>query len=518
MKLYWARDMREVDRISIEEMGVPSLTLMENAATAVTQALLELVPELLAGSVTVLCGRGNNGGDGMAVARLLRGKGYEPQVLLAAEPSSLSGDAAAQLGRLRSSGVPFTVVSTPDSMPATAARLCDSDLVIDALLGTGLSGPARGYQAEIIKAVNDSGAFIAAVDIPSGLSGDALGPSGETVEADLTLTLALAKPCLYTPEGAPFCGEVVVLDIGEPREAVRRISPVAELLDEAWATPFFTERPPDAHKGHIGRVLIVAGSRGKSGAAVLAARGALRAGSGLVTVGVPASMQPVVAASLPEAMTLPLPETSEGTLSMDALTPILGVCSDVDAVGLGPGIGSFPETAALCRCLYAQVLVPMAVDADGLNAFQSQAELLRHHERPRVLTPHPGEMGRILGTSAAEVLRLRYELGPQKAAEWRAALILKGYRTLVAWPGVPWRLNLSGGPHMAGPGFGDVLTGMVTALLGRRLDPFDAASLAAWWHGAAADDASARLGGYGLLASECADALPCVEGRLREPC
>lgn len=337
MKLYWARDMREVDRVSIEEVGVPSLNLMENAATAVTQALLELVPELLAGSVTILCGRGNNGGDGMAVARLLRGKGYEPEVLLAAEPSSLSGDAAVQFGRLRSSGVSVTVVPDSSHLPVAAARLCESDLVVDALLGTGLTGPARGYHAELIRAVNCSGAFIAAVDIPSGLSGDALGPFGEAVESDLTFTLALAKPCLYTPEGAPFCGEVVVLDIGEPREAVRRVKPAAELLDESWATPFFTERLPDTHKGHIGRVLIVAGSRSKSGAAVLAARGALRAGSGLVTVGVPASMQPVVASSLPEVMTLPLPETSEGTLSMDALTPILSFCSNVDAVGLGPG-------------------------------------------------------------------------------------------------------------------------------------------------------------------------------------
>jgi len=518
MKLYTAEAMREVDRISIEEMRIPSLLLMENAATAVAQALLELVPELLSGSVTVLCGKGNNGGDGMAVARLLKGKGYEPEVLLAAEPSGLSGDAAAQFERLRSCGVAFRVVSGADSLPLVRARLEGTDLVVDALLGTGLSGPAQGHHAELIEAVNSSGAFVAAVDVPSGLSGNAMGPFGPAMEADLTLTLALAKPVLYTPEGAVFCGEVKVLDIGEPDEAVAQVAPTAELLDEAWAAPFFAEREPGTHKGHIGRVLIVAGSRGKSGASVLAARGALRAGSGLVTVGVPASMQPVVAASLSEAMTLALPETREGTLSMDALVPILEFCPHVDAVGIGPGIGDVPETAALCRDLYAQVLLPMAVDADGLNAFRGLAGHLQRHGGPRILTPHPGEMGRLLGTTGEEVVRHRYEIGPAKSREWGVALILKGYRTLVASADAPWRLNLSGGPHMAGPGFGDVLTGIVTALLGQRLNPFDAASLGAWWHGAAADEASQKLGGYGLLASECADALPAVEGRLRERC
>jgi NAD(P)H-hydrate epimerase len=203
---------------------------------------------------------------------------------------------------------------------------------------------------------------------------------------------------------------------------------------------------------------------------------------------------------------------------MDALMPVLEFCAGADAVGLGPGIGRFPETQALCRELYEKVPLSMAVDADALSAFQGHAERLSKHAAPRVLTPHPGEMARLVDGSAAEVLGNRYVLAPKKAVEWDVTLLLKGYRTLVCDPGAPWRLNLSGGPHMAGPGFGDVLTGVATALLGRGLLPFDAASLAAWWHGAAADEADADLGGYGLLASECADALPKVGGRLRRPC
>ncbi len=515
MKLYTAETMRSVDRTAIETMGIPSLRLMENAAEAVVCALLEEVPDRLEGRVAILCGKGNNGGDGMAVARLLKGKGYDPSVVFLSEPEKLSADASVQYRRLAAAGVRTTCAPGDEAPGMVAAALAGADLVVDAMLGTGLGGPLGGRYLEVVRAVNACGAFVASVDIPTGLSGDSLKPPGEAVRADLTLTLALAKPPLFTPEGARFCGSVRVLDIGIPAEAAAGASPVAEALDPGWAAPFFTARVPETHKGSAGRVLLVAGSRGKSGAAVLAARGALRAGAGLVTVATPESAQPVVAASLPEAMTLPLPETREGTLSMDALTPILDFCGSVGAVGMGPGGGSFPETLALFRELYAAIPLPSAVDADAVNAFDGRAGELASHKAPRVLTPHPGEMGRLVGMSPGEVQDARYDLAPEKAAAWDVALLLKGYRTLVAAPGAPWRINLSGGPHMAGPGFGDILTGVVTALLGRGLGAFDAASLAAWWHGAAADEAGDGLGGYGLLASEAADALPRVEGRLR---
>ncbi|MGA9750386.1 MAG: NAD(P)H-hydrate dehydratase [Acidobacteriota bacterium] len=517
MKLYWARDVREADRIAIQEMGIPSLALMENAARSITQALLEELPERLRGQVLILCGKGNNGGDGMAAARMLKEHGHSPEVVLLGDPARLSGDASVQYQRLGPAGVPCEILDGSGSIPALSERLRCADLVLDALLGTGLGGPAAGLSAEVIRAVNESGAFVASVDIPSGLSGDAYGPTGDAVRAQLTLTLALGKPPLFTPESAPLCGEVRILDIGIPAEATSRLRSAGETLDAGWAGAFFHQRRPATHKGDAGRLLLVAGSLGKSGAAVLCARGALRSGAGLVTVATPASAQRLVAAGLPEAMTLPLPETKEGTLSMDALTPILAFCDRVDAVGMGPGLGDFPETQALARELYGRIPVPCAVDADGLNAFQGEPERLALHAGARVLTPHPGEMGRLVDLTAAQVVAERYNLAPAQAEAWQAALLLKGYRTLVAAPGEPWRLNLSGGPHMAGPGFGDVLTGIVGALLARGLSPRDAASLGAWWHGAAADLASDRLGGYGLLASECADALPVVEGSLRTP-
>jgi NAD(P)H-hydrate epimerase len=517
MKLYAAKSVREVDRIAIEEMGIPSLALMENAARAIASALEEEFPSSVLRRPVMVCGKGNNGGDGMAVARLLKEAGREPSVALVVPVEALSGDARAQADRLGSVGVPLRTFDSEREVTLLRDALRSSTLVVDALLGTGIGAPARGAYAAAIAAINGSGLPVAAVDIPSGLSGDALVPIGPAVRAGLTLTLALAKPILFTPEGAAFCGRVRLLDIGIPAAAVERVKPCGEALDEAWARPFFRPRPAEAHKGFVGRVLLVAGSLGKSGAAVLAARGALRAGAGLVTVATPASAQGAVAAALPEAMTLPLPETAAGTLSMDALMPLLDFCGQAEAVGLGPGVGQAAETAALCRELFLRLPVPAVVDADALNAFAGHEHALRDHEAARLLTPHPGEMSRLSGLAAREVVASRYDLVPSKADEWGAVVLLKGYRTLVAAPGETWRMNLPGGPHMAGPGFGDVLTGVAAALLARGMAPAEAASLAAWWHGAAADLAFERLGGYGLLAGEAADALPAVEGRLRRP-
>jgi len=512
MRLYTAQSMRAIDRTAIDELGIPSLELMENAARAVVRILAERFPAAAAGRVVALCGRGNNGGDGLAAARLLRGLGGSAEVLLFAPPDALTEDAAAELERALAMGVP---VQDAPGGAALRERLARADLLVDALLGTGARGALEGPLAAAVEAVNASGVPVVSVDIPSGLSGDLLHPHGPAVCATLTVTLGAAKPVLFTPEGAPFCGEVVVADIGLPSDASEGVSVAGEGLDAAWARPFFLPRAATAHKGVCGRVLLAAGSVGKSGAAVLAARGALRAGAGLVTVAVPAPAQGAVAAALPEAMVVPLPATAEGTFSMDALTPLLRLARENDAVGFGPGFGTVAETAALARELYGELDRPAAVDADALNAFAGSAGELADHNAARVLTPHPGEMGRLTGLSISQVVVSRYTLVPERAADWSAVVLLKGFRTLVSDGESPWRMALTGGPHMAAPGMGDVLTGVVASLLTRDLSPLDAASLAAWWHGAAADEAFLRLGGYGLLASEVADALPVVEGRLR---
>lgn len=516
MRLYDSRSIREMDRFAIDRAGISSLYLMENAAGAIVKTLQDEIPERLKGRVVIFSGKGNNGGDGMAVARLLKKNGFTPEVILLASPEALSEDANAQFVRLGEAGVEWRGGDVSAGLEA-ATGLKSSDTVIDAILGTGLKSPLRGDILKVVEAINASGAFVASVDVPSGLSGDFPAPIGEAIRADITLTLAAGKSCLFTPEGEPMAGLVRVLDIGIPAEAFEHETPVCETVDEAWATPFFTERAPTCHKGQAGRLLLVAGSVGKSGAAVLAARGALRAGAGLVTIACPKSAQPAIAASLPEAMTLPMPQTSEGTLSMNSLAPILDFAGKVSSMGIGPGLGALPETAALCRELYRSIELPVVVDADALNAFDGRAEELSGHTYPRLLTPHPGEMGRLVMKAPAEVYNERYDLVPEAASRWKATLLLKGYRTIIASPGQPWRMAMSGGPHMAGPGFGDVLTGVLTALLARGVKVFDAAASGAWWHGAAADIGAEELGGYGLLASETADSLPRIEGRLRRP-
>jgi len=515
MLLYTASAMKEVDRTAIEEMGIPSLHLMENAGEAITRNLLLEGAVEPGDAVTILCGKGNNGGDGMVVGRLLRRMGWNPRVVLLAPPEAISGDAAVQFRRLRSHRVAWEVLDGEESLPDLAHRLEDTDVVIDAVLGTGIRGAVRGTAAKVIELVNGCGAVVAAVDIPSGLSGDAFGVAGPAIQADLTVTLAFAKPCLFTPEAGDLCGHVIVADIGIPDEAAERIPPVGEAVEASWALSRFSDRPGAMHKGRCGRILLICGSRGKAGAAVLAARGALRAGAGLVTVALPEGSLPVVASSLAEAMTLPLPETDAGSLSGDAFDALLAACGENDAVGCGSGMGLHEDTAGLARRLYGELPVPMAVDADALTAFRGAPDLLSGHAAPRLLTPHPGELGRLLGLKPSEVLTRRYALVPDRSKSWNVTLLLKGFRTLIAAPDRPWRMNLSGGPHMAAPGMGDVLTGITACLLGRGMEPFDAASLGAWWHGAAADEAYGMRGGYGILASEVADALPVVDGASR---
>ena len=514
MRLYTASQMRRVDEIAIREIGIPSLRLMQNAGEAVARVLSREVPQLLK-RVLVVCGKGNNGGDGMVVARLLRRQGYDPRVCLLYSPAALSGDALEQFNRLGPAGVRWGVASSPSDLPALRGLAENSGIILDAILGTGTQGALQGYLLEVVETLNSSGTPTVAIDVPSGLSGDSYTPIGPCVNAAMTITLAHGKPCLFTPECQPYCGDVHLVDIGIPEEASEGVAFEAEALDDEWASGRFLVRPPGSHKGDCGRVLLIAGGRGKSGAAALAGMGALRAGTGLLTIAVPQGIGRAVAGSVPEAMTLPLPETCGGLLGMDALQPLLDFSKNCDSVGIGPGLGTSPETASLVREIYGTIPLPMIADADALAAFESCPEKLSRHAGGRVLTPHPGEMARISGIPSSEVVKRRYGITPEKADEFGVTLLLKGYRSLVVQRGKPLRMNLSGGPHMAAPGMGDVLTGVVASLLARGTEPFDAASLACWWHGAAADLAFQRCGGYGLLASEVAGALPAVEGGTR---
>jgi NAD(P)H-hydrate epimerase len=503
-------EMREADRRAIEEAGVAGMVLMENAGAAVAAALRERFKA--AQRITVVCGKGNNGGDGFVAARHLLPR--SPSVYLLARRQDVKGDAAVHLREYERAGGAVLEVPDEATWEVASRRALDCEVLIDAILGTGLkeapSGlPARAI-AEIAEAVRRRALEVVAVDVPSGLSSDTGDVPWESVAAVLTVTFAAAKHCHALPPACERVGDLDVADIGIPRALAEQTN--LWLLEEADARAAWPPRPRAAHKGTYGHVLVVAGSVGKTGAAVLAATGALRSGAGLVTVATPAPCLPVVAAGRAEIMTEPLDAGADGAVVAGAVERALELAASRDAVVLGPGLGQSAQARAFVHEFVARCSAPLIVDADGLNAFAAappqaaSAERLRRSQ-PTVLTPHPGEAARLLGGSARDVQARRLEAARALAERCGAVVALKGQRTLIARPDARTAVNPTGNPGMATGGTGDVLAGMVGALLARGHDAWTAATAAAYVHGLAGDHAAARLGEESLLAGDVADGL-----------
>jgi NAD(P)H-hydrate epimerase len=519
-----ADEMRRADRLASERHGVPGLLLMENAGRAATDVLERVTGPVRGRRVVVVAGKGQNGGDGFVVARQLLARGAAVSVWLAADAGEIGGSARTNLDALRRSGVP--VIEVPVSAAAVlAARvatargfhaaLVGADLVVDALLGTGARGPATGRVACAIEAINRSGRPVCALDLPSGLSadhGDLLGP---TVRATLTVTLGLAKVGLYLPAGVAHAGRVELADIGVPRAWLAE-GIGAALLEEDDVRALLPGRPVDSHKGRFGHLLVVAGSLGKTGAAVLASRGALRAGTGLVTCATASSQQPVVAGHLVEGMTEALPETASGSVSAKAVELVLEWSRRTDAVAIGPGLGLDHETQSAVRDLAREIERPLVLDADALTALAGRLGALRQARGPRLLTPHPGEAARLLDRTVAEVQADRLESARRLSGESGAVVALKGAYTVVAAPGGVVALNPTGNPGMASGGTGDVLTGVAGGLLAQGLAPEPALRAAVYLHGTAGDLAAALRGEAGLLAGDLVEQLPAALARFRD--
>jgi len=524
MRLVGAAEMRAIDRAAIDGAGgpgtgtggpgtgsaaIPSLQLMARAAAAVARAAPGLARP--GGRFVVLTGAGNNGGDGWLAALDLQRARREVRVVAVVDPEALDGDAAVAAARAIDGGVPWALFH-PDAPLQVGA----GDVVIDALLGTGLSRAPAGPFAQAIARIAEvraGGSRVLAVDVPSGLLADGGPPPGPCVEADLTVTFAFMKRGLVLHPGPATAGEVRVVEIGIPPEAAASVPVTCDLLEEAEARALVPARPPEAHKGDAGRLLVVAGSAGKSGAAHLALLGALRGGAGLVTLAARPEVLGPALAGRPEAMSLALPaggaEPAGGSAPLEAgdLPALLEAALGCDAVLLGPGIPRGPGTGALLLELLARAARPAVLDADALNALGAGPVALRALPAPVVLTPHPGEMARLCGLSTAEVQARRIELAAEQAEAWGAVIVLKGARTVVAAPGRPPAVIPTGNAGLATGGTGDVLAGLTAALLAGRLPPFDAARAAAWVHGAAADLLLARTGQRGLLASDLGDAI-----------
>jgi NAD(P)H-hydrate epimerase len=504
MRFATAARMREMDRITIAG-GVPGITLMERAGHGLfVEAMSLLGPRK--GRTVVLCGRGNNGGDGFVVARLLHAAGREVYVLSVAPDSEISGDALLALRALREAGCPVRDAAAD----AVGASLAGARLAVDALLGTGTAGTLRDPFPPLIGHLNAAPCLKLAVDIPSGLSADTGLPvgGGEAVDAHVTATFGLPKPGLLLYPGARYAGRVVVVDIGlDDRAMADADGLVPESRDVAAWLP---DRAPDAHKGDAGRVWIVAGSPGLAGAACLAARAACRSGGGLVTVAAPRSVCASIEARTLESMTWALGGPSSDTLSSDGVGGLLDSLTHghTDAVAVGPGLSRNTGTLEAVRELLTGLRAPIVLDADGLYALPEWDATAREG-RPLVLTPHPGEMAAVMGTSVEEVQADRLRWAAECARRFGAAVVLKGARSVVAGPTGRLAINTTGHEGMASGGMGDVLTGVVVALLGQGLGAFEAACAAAYAHGFAAELAGDALGGrIGIVAGDVIEQLP----------
>ncbi len=510
-----SKEMREMDRLTIQKYGVPSLTLMEHAGEGVARAVLERFVSAAKGGVLVVAGKGNNGGDGLVVARHLKKKRIPCEVILLARKETLSHDAAENLrAYLRARGRLFEV--TQESLSLLSERLRGKRLVVDAILGTGLKEEVSGLYAEAITIINTSGLPVVAVDIPSGLDTDRGEPLGTAVKAEMTVTLGFPKLGQVIHPGLSYVGELVVAEIGIHPKAVEEVRPRTELLGEEDVRWLIPSREADTHKGTYGHLLVMAGSRGKTGAAILACRAAMRVGSGLVTLAAPRSLNGIFASSLVEVMTEPLKDNAEEEIEPLGDQDWRCLLDKKSAFLFGPGIGMKDSGRNALRWLLRNLGLPWVIDADGLNLLAGELERLRHAKTPPVLTPHPGEMARLLGKDNAAVNRDRIGVARSFAREHRCYLVLKGARTVIATMDGRVFINSTGNPGMASGGMGDVLSGILAGLLTQWFEVEDALKLGVFLHGFIGDQVARKKGEIGIIASDVIEGLPAGMKALKE--
>ena len=506
MKLVTSHQMKAIDRKTIEDYGIPGVVLMENAGRAAAEAAARQAAAIgLGGDILVVCGRGNNGGDGFVAARHLHNKGLSVRICLLAGADQLTGDAAVNYHIARRMGL------TIEEMPAAegfGACLAGAALIIDALLGTGISGEVRGAARAAIEAINQTNLPIIAVDIPSGINADTGAILGEAVRAECTVTFGLAKIGHYCYPGRRYCGEIEIADISLPADLVAQQHLPTNLVTSVEAAALLPPRWADMHKGDAGRLLIVAGSAGMTGAAALAGLGAARSGAGLVTLAVPASLNDILEVKCTEVMTLPLPETAQRSLAPQAAEQIQEFAADCDAVALGPGLSRHPATIELAHALITRLPQPLVIDADGLNACARTPEVFRGRTGPTIITPHPGELSYLLDTPISDIQHDRVGAARRTARDLGCVVVLKGAGTVIASPdGEAW-INSTGNAGLASGGVGDVLTGVISALLAGGAPPLAAAVSGVYYHGLAGDVAACHTGERGLLAGDVLEHLP----------
>jgi hydroxyethylthiazole kinase-like uncharacterized protein yjeF len=528
MKILTAAQMSEVDRLTSEIYSIPSMLLMENAGRSVTDELARAVPGIENKRILIFCGKGNNGGDGLVIARYLALRGGKPVILLFCDPASLKGDPRKNWEIVRAMGIETLDAGAPGRARTLLKKMTAPDVIVDALFGTGLSKPIGSEFRFPVQWINGctEKTFVVSVDIPSGLFADSASVPGPAVKAHLTVTFTALKLALVMPPAAERAGKVIISEIGSPASLIDKPEHNAELIDPAFLRGALPLRARDSHKGTFGHLHVVAGSRGKSGAALMTGLAALRSGAGLVTLWLPAGLHRDVVGKVPELMSEFLPETSIGSSDVTGVEEVLRGLSEADALVVGPGLTQEAGTRSLIRELVARSSVPVVLDADGINAFASHPESLRNGKnQPLIITPHPGEMARLAGSTIRTVQKNRIETAGKFARIHGCQTILKGYQTIIATPGGGILINGTGNPGMATGGTGDILAGMVGRFVGTwnrgargRSGGDLAAHLAAavYLHGLAGDLAAVEKGEESLIATDLLACLPAAFKQVRK--
>ncbi len=508
MILVTANEMQAMDRHTIEDFGMPGMVLMENAGRGATRFLLEQFPHIEDKKVGVIAGRGNNGGDGFVIARCLKQRGIRVQVYLLAEAEGVQGDAAANLKFLQPLDVPLVEIPDEASFSKCQSEMAGMDVWVDAILGTGLKSDVKGYFKTIINYINGLNKPVFAVDMPSGINSDTGQSCGACIRARATATFAFAKTGHMVYPGAGYTGALEIVDIGIPPYIAAAVGPKQFLITAQLIQSCLTPRPADAHKGRTGHLLVIAGSTGKTGAASMTSMAALRAGAGLVTLGAAESLNTVLEGQMLEAMTAPLPESRSGVLGKSAFDAIQQELPGKKCLAIGPGLGEAAETKKLIRKIIRESEIPVVVDADGLNNLAGDVKNFKNAKAPIILTPHPGEMARLLDTAVSKVQQDRIKCTRDFAVKFKLHVVLKGARTVIAHPDGRIFINPTGNAGMASGGMGDVLTGIIAGLVVQGLSPEASAQAGVYLHGAAADSLAETMGPYGYLARDVMNAIP----------
>lgn len=506
-KLLTASEMREADSETIQRIGIPGIVLMENAGAGIVRAMEKHIENLGRKKVLVVCGKGNNGGDGFVIARLLFLKGNNVQIVLLGKIKDLKGDARANAEAASKIMIPLLEMGNGISSEFSHA-MRHTHVVVDAIFGTGLTRKAEGVTAKTIKQLNALKKFTVAVDIPSGIDSDTGQVNGPHIQSDLTLALGGFKRSHFLFPAAEAMGQIELVDIGIPGSVMNRVSENVSLLEAQDISACFPKRKRNSHKGTYGHLLVIAGSRGKGGAAGLTALSGLRSGTGLVTLGCPETLIPSQEWSPMEVMSLPLPETRAGALSEHGLETALEALKEKNALAIGPGLGTSSSTLKFFEALLPEINCPMVIDADGLNLLAKKKPLLKHLPKGTILTPHPKEMSRLTGLSTPFIQKNRLKTVQDFCKRFKVTLVLKGAHSLVGLPDGRIRVNPTGNAGMATGGSGDVLTGLIGGFLAQGLSSEKAALAGVYLHGLCGDIYTRHYSERTLIAGDLIDHLP----------